>query len=63
MDNELLKENFEKYLNSKLHAGGLYGLTISDEDFIPGLVEMVEMSESGKKFDPPAEEISEDLFC
>jgi hypothetical protein len=38
MKNKELKKELEKYLDSKLHAGGLYGLTIRDKKFIPGLI-------------------------
>lgn len=38
MKNKELKKELQKYLDSKSHAGGLYGLTVSDEKFIPGLI-------------------------
>jgi hypothetical protein len=36
-----LKKHLEKYLNSKLNAGGLYGLTIDDPGFVRGLIRVI----------------------
>lgn len=36
-----LKKHLEKYLDSKLHAGGLYGLTIHDPGFVNGLIRVI----------------------
>jgi hypothetical protein len=36
-----LKKDIEKYLDSKLHAGGLYGLTIHNPGFVRGLIRVI----------------------
>jgi hypothetical protein len=38
MKKKELKKELQKYLDSKVCAGGLYGLTIDDKNFIPGLI-------------------------
>lgn len=54
--NRHLKANLKKFLFSKLHAGGLYGLTISDENFIPELIQVINLSANHKRWDKPVEE-------
>jgi hypothetical protein len=36
-----LKKDIEKYLYSKLGAGGLYGLTIDEPGFVRGLIRVI----------------------
>jgi hypothetical protein len=36
-----LKNHLKKYLDSKLRAGGLYGLTISNPHFVNGLIRVI----------------------
>jgi hypothetical protein len=38
MKKKELKEELQNYLDSKAHAGGLYGLTIHNEGFVEGLI-------------------------
>jgi hypothetical protein len=40
MKKKELKKELENYLDSKLHAGGLYGLTIHNEGFVEGLIKI-----------------------
>jgi hypothetical protein len=40
MKKKELKEELQNYLDSKLHAGGLYGLTIRNEGFVEGLIKI-----------------------
>ena len=40
MKKKELKEELQNYLDTKLHAGGLYGLTIHDEGFVEGLIKI-----------------------
>ena len=40
MKKKELKEELENYLDSKLHAGELYGLTIHNEGFVEGLIKI-----------------------
>lgn len=47
---ELFKNNLDEYFLSKLHAGGLYGLTIRDENFIPDLLKVIKLGLKNKKF-------------
>lgn len=56
MDRQLLEENVRKYLNSKNKLGGRYGLTISDEKFVPDLINVILVSEIGGQFVAPPEE-------
>ncbi len=53
MNDKKLKENLEKYLNSKVTAGGLYGLTISNDSFIPDMIKVIKLSEENKDWNPP----------
>ncbi len=64
MDNKLLKSNIKKYLESKTHPGGLYGLTIRDEDFIPGLMKIIKLSSDNKEWNLPKKDKEKhfDLF-
>jgi hypothetical protein len=36
-----LKQDIKKYLDSKLNAGGLYGLTIHNPGFVDGLIRVI----------------------
>jgi hypothetical protein len=40
MEKKELKRELQNYLDSKLHAGGLYGLTIHNEGFVEGLIKI-----------------------
>jgi hypothetical protein len=40
MKKKELKEELQNYLDSKSHAGGLYGLTIQSEGFVEGLIKI-----------------------
>ena len=40
MKKKELKEELQNYLDSKLNAGGLYGLTINNEGFVEGLIKI-----------------------
>lgn len=36
-----LKQDIEKFLDSKLYPGGLYGLTIHSPGFVRGLIRII----------------------
>ena len=61
MDIDLLHQNILKYLNSK-STGGLYGLTIKNEDFIDGLMNTIELALNGKNIKIPKDNIDEDFL-
>lgn len=62
VNQELLKRNLQNYLDSKVTAGGLYGLTISDESFVDGLVDIIKLSGQNKKFKIKKEKIDKYSF-
>lgn len=40
-ERKTLKKDIEKYLDTKICAGGLYGLTIHDPGFVRGLLRVI----------------------
>lgn len=56
INSPLFRENLSNYLNSKLHAGGLYGLTIRNNEFLDGLINAVKLGVENKKFEIPKDE-------
>jgi hypothetical protein len=40
-ERKTLKKDIEKYLDSKINAGGLYGLTIDEPGFVRGLLRVI----------------------
>jgi len=53
MKQDLLKSNITKYLDSKCTAGGLYGLTISNESFVDDLIKVIALTRAGGTFELP----------
>ena len=53
IDSTLFRENLKEYLDSKLCAGGLYGLTVKNDEFVDGLIETIKLGIENKKFINP----------
>jgi hypothetical protein len=46
---EELKENLQKYLDSKICGAGKYGLTIHEDGFMDDLIKTIQLSLNGEK--------------
>ena len=52
--NGILKANLKKYLHSR-GTGGLYGLTISHDDFVDEMIKVIRVSRRNKNWEPKKE--------